>query len=335
MSDKEESGYARKRRGHSKKSVVISSSQQDKHEEEEEEFALPPQRRYVKAKRAKDEITPHESQAFDQDQDREKLEPIQGNFYFVDEPAGQRTEKRKEEREYEEERGASTEEDEMPASTEEDSRIVRVVKQKMRLERAEKGGFDWGATLLNLFVIVACLAAYGYYTYGALFIIPPVTYKPLYPMMITNDPYNTTSRFLNKLELDTETVRHKHGIVFVSSLLKTLKWYAKQKDYNVVCAHHLAHDLGIHPKICILHNKLTDQMYSMVNPRVTGGSEETQRIAQTSVALGPTRREFKRTIAVQVSYLSYPEKLHMYAQFVGPDAATLQLVIDEMEGKMN
>lgn len=210
-----------------------------------------------------------------------------------------------------------------------------MVKRKEYLKRVDKGGFDWGATILNLFVLVACVTAYGYYTYGAVFIVPPVTYKPLYPMMITSEPYNTTSRFLGKMELDTETIRHKHGVVFISALLKTLKWYAKQEDYNVVCAHHLAHDLGVHPKICILHNKMTNQMYSMVNPRITGGSEETQRVAQTSVALGPVRREFKRTIAVQISYMSYPEKLHMYAQFVGPDAATLQLVIDEMEGKMN
>lgn len=221
------------------------------------------------------------------------------------------------------------------SSEDEDAKLLEFHRKRTKLKELETKRIDWKFTIFNIVLLLICLGSYGYYTHGAFFKILPDKYKPIYVIREPNGPYNTTSRDVTKSELYAKIIKLKRGYIYISELIKNLKWHAKENGYHVICVHHLLHDLETHPRICILNNKMADQMYSMINLRITGRSLDLKKISQTSLALGISRTDFERSIKIQISYISHPDNFKMYAQFSNSDAATLQLVIDEMDNKLH
>ena len=152
-------------------------------------------------------------------------------------------------------------------------------------------------------------------------------------MMITDVPYNTTSRLISPGEIKREALGIGSGRVPLYLLFRTLSWYAKNKGFVVVCAHHLQHGFKVHPQLCILHNKAADQFYTMINPTLKGFSKEKETRVEESVSCGGSKNAKSRYKTIQVRYISHPSKQTMQVEFDGQAASTLQLVMDEMSGR--
>ncbi len=215
---------------------------------------------------------------------------------------------------------------------------------KREAEKEEEGrkrgrccrGISWWTTCFNLSVVLGTTLFYMYYTYGIIGMTPPDTFKPAYPLMITLTPYNTTSRRVSVGEIERESL----GTASFSDrtplylVYRTLKWYAQNKGFVIVCAHHLQHDLGVHPQMCVLHNKLANQFYHMTNPTLKGFSKEKDVRVEESIACGSGKRtEKSRYKTIHVSYTDYPSKYSMQVEFESEASSTLQLVMEEMDGK--
>jgi hypothetical protein len=209
----------------------------------------------------------------------------------------------------------------------------RHLENERKKQAESKWSIHWVSSIINLLVVFVVALVYMYYTYGIYSMMPPDTFRPSYPLMIADIPYNTTSRLVSDGEIKREALGSGSNRIPLYLIFRTLRWYAENKGYVVVCAHHLQHGFEVHPQICVLHNKVAGQSYSMINPILVGFSKEKDVRVEESVACGRTKNAKSRYKTAKIAYTTHPSKQHMQVEFYDQEASTLQLVMDEMNGK--
>jgi hypothetical protein len=83
-------------------------------------------------------------------------------------------------------------------------------------------------------------------------------------------------------------------------------------------------------QVCGVYNRPVRQLYMLVNPVITGRSNQTDSYIESSVACVKERRNVARARVVFMEWTDPTTRSGMYARFIGVQAAALQLALDEM-----
>lgn len=109
---------------------------------------------------------------------------------------------------------------------------------------------------------------------------------------------------------------------------------SSMSDFRVLCMHHVQEfPRSALYKACSVYNRLSNQVYFMLNPIIKGGSKEKKSYKENSIACkGSTRNLRHDSVMVEWERVMGSK---MYALFEGTDAVALQIAMDELNGNLH